>query len=460
MPVIYDGKKIIPAPFMSIRKDTLAAGNGMERLGGTISIVLKGKLTVAKGSPNSEGTFWTASDYPPDEVITNDERLASILAKQAALRGLFSTDGKTFEVQPYDGSQPTKFNPRIKSVEFAEGNWVETCDYTVTMEADDPTEAGDYILDASEEWNIEPSDDRVVSYRLTHSCSATGKKRFDENGDVVATGWENARLYVLNKIGLGLSAARMAAPDVLDADALQAFNYVRTQQLNEYAGTFQVTETWLCYDPNGVAPAIEEFTVTTRTDDGGRTSVNIEGQLQGLEVRNNTHALVSTRYANALSKYGSTTAPNMLARAQNLSGVLLNPVTLSTQVGVNQTTGVISFSAEYNDRPLPDVIGARSQSITVSNNNAADVFATIPVLGRALGPVLQDIGTVTAKKRSINIEIVMPAMSVVYTPSAPNTDGIIGSLMPVADQVFTDQDEESWNPYTGRYTRTTSFTWQ
>jgi hypothetical protein len=81
----------------------------------------------------------------------------------------------------------------------------------------------------------------------------------------------------------------MAAPGCSTPTALQAFNYVRGQSLNELAGTFAATETWVCYDPKGEPPAVHEQTVEQRYAlADNRTAVTVQGTVTGLEVRDNS----------------------------------------------------------------------------------------------------------------------------------------------------------------------------
>src|SRR5687768_10659426 len=109
--VIYDSKRIIPAPLVTWQRAFDTTGDG-EAVGTTYQFTVTGELVAFMGSPDSDGTFWTLGGYPADESIAADSRLASILRKQDALRELFAIEGKTFEVQSADGSQPLTCNPR------------------------------------------------------------------------------------------------------------------------------------------------------------------------------------------------------------------------------------------------------------------------------------------------------------------------------------------------------------
>lgn len=480
MPVVYDSKKIIPAPFIAISKKTNRDDSG-KPLGQTYQITVHGKLTAEKGSPNSSGVFWTASGYPADESIAADSRLTAILKKQAALRELFSVEGKTFEVQGYDGMLPFKCNPRIEEISFPDGegkgaNWTEYSEYIITMEADcvsglsgDDCGPGTHVLKTSNEWNIETIDEDKGTYRLTHSLSATGKRHYDETGALEREAWEAARDWVLNANGdgpgLGLVPARMVADGVLNASDLQAFNYLRSQSLNECTGVFSVTESWVCFDPKGEPPAINEWNVSLRySANENRVTASIDGTITGLCVRdNNTRQFISSKWTNAEAKWLNYVFPYLFTTVQGAVGpsTPLNPVEVNRSLAMNEISGTITYHWEYDNRPTTVTPGAISETVTVTNSNAADSFATIPVLGRPYGPVLQGLGTVTAKKRTISIDILMPPTTIGYASSSPNTAPLVLVLAPFSSiAVFLESDEESWTPNTGRYTRHTVFVWE
>lgn len=487
MTVSYDSNKLIPAPFISIRKEYNTADDGAI-IGSVWNIQVLGKIIAYKGSPNSTGTFWTISGYPPDEVLTETTSMAAIVRKQEAIRKLFSNanEGKSFEAQPWDGTAPIKCNPRIKGIEFPNDSpqsWFDRCNYVINLEADiiyvngtalgeDSGDVTSYkVSKATDEWNMEALDEYGRTYRLTHSVSATGKRFYDETGALVQQAWENGKDYVLNKIGLGIKPDRMAAPGVLDI-TLSAFNYVRSQHVNELSGTFAVTESWLCYNSfNDVSnrwvdhaiasfKAIEEYTLNFRTAEDGITKVSIEGTIKGLETRDNTTYILDTiRYDNALEKWNDV-QNDLLDRCNNVGNITLSTVPLNKIVGHNPENGIITYTYEFDNRPTNLVTGAISEVITVINNAKTDVFASIPVLGRPLGPILQSIGTVTTAKRTIQIEAQLPAATNTTTPVEPNTNAIIAANVPNGTVVFLSQDDTSWTSRTGKYSRTVSFTWE
>lgn len=485
MPVAYNSNLIIPAPTVHISKEYQRAEDGTP-IGSLFVITLHGTLTAGKGSPNSSGVFWTqgGGTYPSDEAaMTSYNRLTYLIRKQEAIRKLFNTDGYVFEIDPIfpDSSAPLQCNPRIRSIDIPEGLWFETCPYTVVMEADTVrglvVGAGEdsfaqYVSRTQEDWAIESADDIGRTYRLTHTLSATGKRTFDATGNLINGGaWQNARLWVDGRLGIDASRLNptiVAGPaagsgTIINPTNPSAYNFLRAEHTNVMAGTYGVNETWLVFDVTGLpAPAVEDYTIVVRTDETGRSHGRIDGTVRGLEQRDNVlHTLQTTRIANAQT-YWNSIATGLFGRVQSQAGLTLNPTALQTSVGQNPFTGVITYGYEYNDRPPSIVAGSISDTINISYDNPADVVAQVTVLGRALGPVLQAIGTITVAHKTVTIEAQMPAATMGNpNPSIPNTNAVIASYAPVtAIQYFLEKDAPSFNPTTGRYMRTTTWAFE
>lgn len=469
MPVSYNSNAIIPAPYVSVVKEYQTTDDG-NPIGTLYLITLKGKLISWQGSPNSSGTFWTSSGNPPDESnLTTSQWMGSLLQKQFALRALFGTPGLTFNASGPDGSAPLSCNPRVRGIEIPEGNWTQDCDYTITLEADvlyrsgapveDPNDPTNYkVSKATEQWTIEIIDEHYPIYRLSHSLSATGKRFYNSSGSLVQAAWQNAQDYVLNRLPLGLQPSMITSSQVVNAGSLNAYNYFRIQQVDEQGGVYGVTETWLCYDPPDGIAAYEEINGTVRyAVQDGRHVVNLEGTITGLQVSNNTSgAITSTRYTNAQAKWAAV-QPLLLSRAQTIAGFTLNPTPMSQLQGVNQTTGVITYAYEYDTRVVPTIPGAIWQIVTIANQNAAELVAEIPIPGRGLGPVIQDLDTITKKGQTVTIEARLPMATISFTPTKPDTTAIMTSYAPTGTVVWVQSDEETWTANDGHYQRVTNW---
>ena len=82
----------------------------------------------------------------------------------------------------------------------------------------------------------------------------------------------------------------------------------------------------------------------------------------------------------------------------------LNVIPISTSEAHNIQKGSISYNFQY-DNKRNICTGVLSSNVTVETSFPTDVFAEAFVLGRALGPVLQDLGTITSAKKTIGIEV-------------------------------------------------------
>ena len=282
-----NAKVIRPCPFISINWNNFTNSDG--RVGGKYDIVLTGTLLSHVGSPIftfanrhtiDTATIWSQEYYPggvqgakpaetnyPDDEPINLHGLASLLNKQAALKRLFSSECYKIEVGSVKAGETEpiiQFYPNFISINFAEGLWVDRCDYVVTLEApflldrgeriigmenhvpkvtksrnpltpnpppainpgltitDFLTRAGGFIEDFQESWSIEPEDgvgntndpwlpsakeNTTRVYRITRNITAKGANI--ENyaiyqpvlqNRVTYKAHEQARNYVINYI--------------------------------------------------------------------------------------------------------------------------------------------------------------------------------------------------------------------------------------------------------------------
>lgn len=476
--VNFNNKRIIPAPFVSISRRYDLSGDGSQ-LGSVWSITLFGTFVLgAPDSPSSSGTLWDQTAYPAREDTQPQSALASILVKQKAISDLFSkrNNGAALEIQSGDGSSPLKAYVNIVGdVVFQEDLWFNTCKWTVTLEASEILMNGavygnegfsEYISSASEDIQIETNEDQPESinlprtYRLTHSLNAVGKRVYNESG-LVREAWENAKLWVSSRLGFNSSFINQSG--VRDLPSYYGgYNHVRSESYGKMDGTYSVTEAWLLAS----GTALEDFTVEISTNvEDSLTNVAIQGTVTGLEYRDSNMNIISSKYNNASGKF-STIEPLMLSRAQTYSNTTLNTVPASTSVGKNPTTGVITYNYTYNNRPSNLISNTRSESIQIIDSLETNVVAIIPVISRAKGPILQNIGTSNERFRTLNIELVMsspPTGNITQLlnsdPSlvAP-TDGEISSIIAAANpatafsasQVYLTENVKTYDCKAGR----------
>ncbi len=488
--VKFDNVPLVPAPKVSVNKTYIESGDG-GILASEFTITLNGVISAPlSGSDTSN--------------------LGSILSSQNSIRNTFSQDlsdadstgaGKILNVDghEYDGCH-------VESLSFEGGtprevNLNQLGFYTVVLKCTDYNADNDNftynIISASENWEVEYAEDIKdavtvpdgssvnvkTAYRVSHTVSATGKPKYktDSSLDTDGLAWQQARLYVINTLGLqavGDSSLGGGADttNTLDVPSgLNNRNHVRTQSVDEKGGTFSVTETFVLYDstsPKNVMQDIE-VTVSQNPAESQRTTVTVNGTLTGLRSGLSN---VDDSYSNALSYFNmSVNRPaNLKNQAKNLSGigtsVTLNEIPLSKVIGKNPAEGTVTYSVEFDDRPAVTLTDALSESATVNDSHPGYLFGSTPAIGRGIkGPILQWLGAGTESTRSLTLEVVWPPIHgycnpVTSLPSKHTTYGqeikqVIANAAPGGTS-FCNAPTETWDPANGRYTLEISWTYE
>lgn len=189
---------------------------------------------------------------------------------------------------------------------------------------------------------------------------------------------------------------------------------------------------------------------------------------------------------------GAQSAPNNPVYCKH---GLLNIIPVSTSESHNTRKGTISYSYDFNNK-FTIISGVISENVSIEDTGPTDVVGEAFVLGRALGPVLQNLGTKTSAKKQVTVEVtVVPPSSLkgffLQNNDCPLWTGgavyntiktIIEGLKPFGDrptaffgspnqgrsggplnaqgQVFVSNDSQSWDPTNGRFVKTVTWTYQ
>ena len=221
-------------------------------------------------------------------------------------------------------------------------------------------------------------------------------------------------------------------------DEYKAFNYVRKQTVDVRSGSFNVTETWLLAPKESTAIESVDFSITEDMNTG-LVNVSINGNIAGLldnaddvgvgqitnEDRNanrpsdvdqnfnygGTTSADNSKYQNALDYYHTVmpffpnTAQALLNDINEYKNLTIFPLPTSKSVAQQIATGTITYSLSFEARQRHVVPYTRSENYNISDTYPGRVVAQHVVLGRRLGPVLQDIGTQTQWQRSFSISV-------------------------------------------------------
>lgn len=458
--VSYDGYKLEPANLFSYVKNYAKTEDGV-KIGASYVFTLNFVIVADRGSPRSglDGTisttgfsgfnnlFWNISGYATRETIPADKRLAAIERKQEAIRALFSNDGRLLEVQSASGDQPLKAYCTVQSINFSEGVWVNTCNCTIVLESNAVSILGtisdedlfsQYINSGSETWDVTTNENPVNdtsprTYTISHTVQANGKHNYETG----LTGWENAKAWVLPK--LGVDPTFFSSDAVEDLPAGHITNHIRSESIGKNNGSYSVTETWL------ISPekTIKDYTVeTTDNLESSLKTVTVNGQITGLEERDSSMVLTTSKYTNADTEWTSFQS-SLHTIAQTISGLTLNVIPNSKSVSINKANGTISWNYSYDNRPTTYITGARSERITISHNHQGDIYASLPILGGgSFGPVLQNLNCKTQKRKTLSISAILDPQTIASF-TFPNISAIVTAATPTGSMVLTEPPEEN-----------------
>ena len=552
----YNSKKIIPSPLVSINKSYINTGDD-SHLGTTYDIQLTGTLVPFRGSPSGNysdinNAFFTGVGDPPDQTTEdNPGDFNSLLRKQEAIRHLFNVDGKSLEWEPGTGVA-VRSNPRVKSINFEQGLWVNRVDYTIDLQSDfifingigteDSTLAISGALKAAtEQWTFSEIEGQAGSgFNVTHNVSAQAATIYDANGTLLEgkEAWEHSRDFV-NNLVLGIVDTNIMNK-VLGVTTWIGGRYTTNTIVAEKAGTYTVDESWVLRPSNTFIT--EDFSVVFAEDVDDPT-ITYNGTIFGLSNGENAGGQLALTNAKSALPSDTQARTSAITNIGSLIGSATIPDFPTVKnIGLNQTDGTLTFSfvwkagdgalstktqeaalnfdantGIYSLGLVCDIAGAGAtaadkvtnakaaiisdsqartdalaiigtqlpsgitistdhQTKTTSINNttgkiritwawtSADdnnviivvdtsfsgvVIAEIDIPGRTVGPIIQDMGTVTSQVITISLEgqfDTKPANATIIS----QMDAELG--IPVGDTHVTG-DDESFSVTTGRYRR-------
>jgi hypothetical protein len=393
---------------------------------------------------------------------------------------------------------------------------------------------GGFVEDFSESWSLEAEDGNgnttsrgnvTKAWRLTRNTSATGKTHYSVGGARVDA-WVEARNYLHKNVLYGTiyqgyasgnwqkypnyqGNTHVFASGLLNlSNKYKGYNHSITENIDRIAGSYSISETWLLSQED----AYENYKMSISSSLGGPfVNVSIDGTIKGLSLLVPSGTVYggesnltadpfpltlndgrqpatppNTAYQNALNKYHLVSnsgrfglISDIYKRANASVGANLNSQPKSVSLGLNEFTGEITYNVEFDNRPLNLISGVLTENISVNDTYPGDVFAMIPVIGRATGPVLQYIGGRTEYKRDVGIELVVDYTDIPYgldrtryllskpslnEPIRSQINNVIASLSPANEpgirKYFLNPPSESWNPKEGRYSLNLSWVYE
>lgn len=440
----YDGRKIVPSPLINVTKNYINTGDD-SHLGVTYDLQLIGTLVPFRGSPsgnysNINDAFFTGVGDPPDQVFeTNPADFDSLLRKQEAIRHLFSVDGKSLEWEPGTGVA-VRTNPRVKSINFTQGLWVNRVDYTIDLQSDfifingigteDSTLAVSGALKAAtEQWTFGEIEGQAGSgFNVTHNVSAQAATIYDVNGTLLEgkEAWEHSRDFVNDKVVGTVDTNIMNK--VLGVTTWIGGRYTTTTTVSEKAGTYSIDESWVLRPSSSFIT--ENFTVIFDEDIDDPT-ITYNGTIFGLsngERAGGQLALTNAKNALPSDTQARTSAITNIGSLIGSATIPSFPTTKN--IGLNQTDGTVTFSFVW--KAGDGVLSTKTQEAALTFDANTGIYSLSLVCDIA------GAGETAADK-------VTNAKAAIVSDSQARTDAlaIIGSQLPSGITISTDHQTKS-----------------
>jgi len=524
--VTYGDYQFKPAPDVSYERETYAIKNNGNIIGGVYTISLEGTLIPeAVGEGGALEVFRAQEDLHSAFTGNYREFIAEFLGDESCSGTVIS--GRPL-VNSISISSPDYYTKRANysiSLGFAASSISGTQDYLGTglnLEDAQTNYSFSYVKKPTKFYGVE----FPPVLEISRSVSAVGQTiSTGELGDGSAlciSGLTNAINYVTGVATLELQ--NVEVNNLLSLGTEVAYGYRtyltdRSVSQDETAGSVSVDDTFIAVAnlmptgvdangnpsgpntlPNGVTngpqsgfvklgeyPVNDTFSLNVeKSNQDGTTSVTMDGLVKAYptyKLGDGSFSLISDSGAFDIARtytrfcldsdVFSTRAAMAYSGAipETLTGVIGTPFNrkpISEAYGYNIEEGTISYNISFDNRPAHCVTGVISEQINVTKNRPTDVHAVVTVLGRAAGPILQDIGTKTAFTQDLSISAaVVPSTGCAtgdnYFDAAPTTqydavvDKLEESISGDGNTIFRTADNETFDVKTGRYTRQCSW---
>lgn len=382
-----------------------------------------------------------------NQTLSTENKKAFILARQTAIMNQFkdysNASVKYFEVQPRDATDPFKFLPRVKSINFKEDIWVDFCDYTIEMEADEIYIGSLKVpsgtpnpSDVDESWNTEYNQEDLRLTKVNHKISAKSKSVGNTKG------WKISQGIVLEKIN-SLIPMDIQTPSGATYTG-NPCNKLISYNVNPNNGEFSAEVNIVYHNPatfDSVPAqstyAYHEQTVTDKsTVESLRESLSIEGTITGLSTELN-----GNRYSAANDLWVTV--------KEDLDDKYSTLTITSFSETKDLEKGIINYNYEIENMTRPTGFKSESISITFFNPDANPLknYVIHNTIYGTSGPIFQDINTNKVRNMSITIERI-------GTEETPDT---LTGYQPEGSVI--ESDSINFTAQNKKISRTTTFMW-
>lgn len=233
-----------------------------------------------------------------------------------------------------------------------------------------------------------------------------------ERFNAAITGWQTLRptlktlafAYGNNTIfGSGLTSANFA-----DNPIAKTISHNKPNGTISYSYTFGYTEVTGSQTYTNVYNIDISTQNAIGTDAGYLVSATINGVIQGTQTSDSPSGRfdnASSAWTGVLNTLYTTVSGYAATYAPNTPGIKNRPITRSTSI--NRTAGQIGYNFTYNNSLQASGTNVAQADISVEEVWPQDLTATQMIPGRAIGPIIQDLGTRTEYRRNVSVTLIM-----------------------------------------------------
>ena len=504
-----------PMPRYSINRENLSTGDGTF-MGTKFTINVTGTALINSVDNNQDITIkGQRQSRVMGEALTSLQMLREEFPNQgtgkleiSAYGGLPNiitfNDAKLLSV---DLPEQTEESAGVQTLEysFVFEAYEEASQNTNTGSSGSPVKPDYKLSSVDESWELSENDAFFYefdiptkenntlrkTYTLTHTVSATGLKKYSSPGVIDTDGeafrqavlWVKTRLVSDPRVEitkdlmgddtffqskfLPIEMNMPEKPDELGFNlvggtpAYKAYNHTRSVSSDQSVGSYSVTDTWVISQESFESTHSLEFNFEGGVSGEGAV-VTANATFQGLSTidYSSGESSKTDKYAGALKAFGiiKPLIPDLAEQVYIDSQgeyALRKDFKLNESVAHNKVAGTVTYSVTFNDYDPPKITDAVSENVSVNYNNdkgEQKLIAALQVIGRANGPIIQDIGTTPISSRTITVDAVMKRGS-----AKPDGTAAIEPYRPLGN-VYLTTSTESWNPNTRAYNK--SETWE
>jgi hypothetical protein len=410
--------------------------------------------------------------------------VSEVLNKQKELDDeLKSNKSYTIEINNSNGQLlKTFYGCEVQSINHEEGVYVSYSKYSITFETGNSRENTYYHTDFSYSLAITLNEDyshlnaagtELLSspgyYIATETINATANYGSGKHGSVNALDFVNSKSRFSSSAGESIYLSGSGWKGNESGTHYKVKNYRSGTTVDPTTREVTKTATFILAPNANYQKALAQYNLEYSSSvEDPNVTYTITGSVLGL--KGVSDAANVTHMSNAQLGYNSFSA-TFLAKikatfpAAAVAATQVNSTSFSWNSTRNYNAGTIEFSVVYNTRPTNDITGDDGKVITSfekiesTDSGGTTVLNIVPVIGRELGPILQDTGTVSERTRDFTLEVVY--LKGKGSSNGPGTSDIVDDYAPpkgsINQFVYITADSSTWNPNEYRYVR--NITW-